>query len=123
MKRNHFLEIPHLFKVFFDRLETLNRLFLVESLEKRDIRLEIFVEITNIDEGPKNAVRENHLERLPILLNRVKEPETSETMELQLMLYLYVLRWTLYVLLRCLTQLVECWTVLHQDLTNNMSTM
>lgn len=85
------LKITHLVKVLLDLLQVLKWHFFVELLKKRDVGFKFLIKIANVNEGPVNLRRKNYLECLPILFNTVKEPQASQAVQLELVLYFSVL--------------------------------
>lgn len=63
---------------------------LVELFEQRYVNLKFFVVVPDINEGPEEYVRENELEGLPVLLNRVEEPKEAQAQDLHFVLGLRV---------------------------------
>ena len=81
--------------------------------------MEFFIVIANIDECSKNVRREDHLECLAILFDRIHEAQAPEAMQLEFVLDLDILLRVFEILL-CLFFLSQSWAVVHQDLADDV---
>lgn len=84
------LKISHLLKVVTDGSQRFVCRFLIQSFQQRNVGLKFFVVISNIDKCAKKTRWEDNFESLAILFNRVQKAETSETVQLQFVLNLYI---------------------------------
>jgi len=113
------LEVPHLLKVLLDLYKVVKWRLLVQLFQKWNVCLEVLVIVSDIDKGPKDACREDHLKRLSVLLDRVLETETAEAVKLDLVLDLHVFICVFRVTLTLLV-LAHNGAVIHQDASDDV---
>lgn len=76
--------LAHLLKVVTDLSQGLKRRLSIELLEQGDVGLKVPVEIANVNKVAKNLRREHQFEAFSVLLDRKKEAQCPQAVELNL---------------------------------------
>ena len=73
-----------------DGVQAFQRKLLVDFTKQRNVRLELLVEISDVDECSEELRREDQFEGLSVFVDRVEEPQSPQAVQLDLMLSLGV---------------------------------